>query len=152
MSDHEETPEQSSAKIYSINQFISLIKEKLKSTAKSVNVLFKLDSIKMSSCGVMYMLPLIYKLDEVKPKTLNAKKFNEMVDMNCVFINLRDGLMKKIKKLDFKYFALRIDTAESAWEENLYHQTSISFIKDKETIERINQAENELNIVSEFKL
>jgi hypothetical protein len=155
MSDQKQSVE-SSAKIYSINAFIDLVKDKLKTNAKSIIVLFKHDSLKLSACGVMYCLPLIYKLDETQPRIISAKKFNEMVDMNCCFINLREGLMKKIHKLDYKYFAMKIECEEAKWEtdsqENKYHPTSISYIKDKDTIEKINAAENELNAVSEFKL
>jgi hypothetical protein len=56
-------PEETKAKIYSINAFVKLIKEKLKSQAKIIIVLFKLDSVKMSSIGSTYFLPLVYKLD-----------------------------------------------------------------------------------------
>jgi hypothetical protein len=141
--------ENNEMKIFSVNSLVTTVLEKIKPTPKIIHVLFKPDSVKISSCGAMYMMPLLYSFDK---KAMTAKKFNEAVELNCVFLNLREGLMKKIKKMEYKCYALRIDVAESKWDENIYHPTSISFIKDSETINKINAAENELSEVSEFKL
>jgi hypothetical protein len=145
-----EVPEKQTIKTFSFNSLVETIKSiKVFQPGKQIHVLFSYEKVQKSIAGFPYCTPLMYKIGS---HIYTAKQFNEIVGLKTVFLNLRENQLHAMKNCKDLYFSVNISMEESLWENHVFHQTNISYIKDKFTIDKIKKAEEDLLQISEFKL
>jgi hypothetical protein len=149
-------------KTYTTNQFVDKLHEHFDPFPKTIHVFFNIDSLKKSVIDVCFVKQLLFVFETGKlngssslsftKKFINAKDLNDKLNHEMLFLNLRKGIEHKLKQLKHQFYSLNITMDKQKHDDFDYYPTTISYINDKNLIDKIKLADEELFDVVEFKL